>query len=196
MAIRLLSRAGANRRGATGWWQLVLSWLLAIAVAPLVLAQADRQHLIKAAFIEKFTRFTEWPESSAGADPRQTFILCVAGADPALSHALDELVSLTPIKGRQATLRRNVNPAAAEGCHLLFIGGTEQGRLPEWLAHTHDKPILTIGDTPGFGERGVIVNFIVEGDRLRFEINRRAGQAAGLSISSRLLDLARIVGGE
>ena len=39
----------------------------------------------------------------------------------------------------------------------------------------------------------MIVNFILEGTRVRFEINRGSAERAGLQVSSKLLQLARRV---
>jgi hypothetical protein len=53
--------------------------------------------------------------------------------------------------------------------------------------------ILTIGDTKGFGESGVMINFLTKENKVRFEINLAAARRAGLKISSKLLSLATIV---
>jgi hypothetical protein len=53
-------------------------------------------------------------------------------------------------------------------------------------------PILTIGDAPGFAKRGGIINFTLEENRVRFEVNVEAAKNAVLTISSRLLALAKI----
>ncbi len=192
MAIRL-THDGTRLRGTVSQRLQALCLLLGAITAPPVLAETGQEHLIKAAFIEKFTRFTDWPDLPSAGDPRQPFVLCVAGTDP-VARALDDLTTLTEIKDRRAIVRRDVTPATVENCHVLFISGSESDRLPIWIAYLRGKPILTVGDTPGFGERGVIVNFVMQDKRVHFEINHAAGQAAGLSISSRLLSLARVVG--
>jgi hypothetical protein len=53
-------------------------------------------------------------------------------------------------------------------------------------------PILTIGDAPGFARRGGIINFMLEDNKVRFEVNVEAAKHAVLNISSRLLALAKI----
>jgi hypothetical protein len=54
-------------------------------------------------------------------------------------------------------------------------------------------PILTIGETPGFAKRGCIINLIVEDNKVRFEVNLDAAKQADLTVSSRLLALAKII---
>jgi hypothetical protein len=46
---------------------------------------------------------------------------------------------------------------------------------------------------PGFAKSGGMINFVLEDNRVRFEVNVKAAKDADLNISSRLLALARIV---
>ncbi len=52
---------------------------------------------------------------------------------------------------------------------------------------------MTVGDVKGFAQLGGIINFIIVKNKVRFEINMKAAEEAGLKISSKLLRLARIV---
>jgi len=52
---------------------------------------------------------------------------------------------------------------------------------------------LTVGETEGFAVLGGIINLMVEGNKLHFEVNLNAAERAGLKISSKLLSMARIV---
>jgi hypothetical protein len=55
------------------------------------------------------------------------------------------------------------------------------------------EPILTVGEERDFIARGGIVSLYLDGSNVRFTINPAAADRAGLRISSRLLQLARIV---
>ena len=57
-----------------------------------------------------------------------------------------------------------------------------------------DKSVLLVGETPGFAEQGGVVNFFVTGNKVRFEINPRAAGKRNLKVSSKLLNLATIIG--
>ena len=52
---------------------------------------------------------------------------------------------------------------------------------------------LTVGDTKGFADCGGVINFVLENDRVQFEVNRKAAEQAGLKISSKLLSVAKLV---
>jgi hypothetical protein len=147
---------------------------------------------IKAAFLYNFTKFVEWP-SAAFADARSPLKICVLGEDPfgkTLRALMDEEVG-----GRPLSLLRLDNLSNPAACHVLFISRSEKKRLPQILASLDDAPVLTVGDTPEFFEQGGIINFILEGSKVRFEINQEAAERAGIKISSKLLALARHVKG-
>jgi hypothetical protein len=84
-------------------------------------------------------------------------------------------------------------PADPGACDVLVIEASETGSLPRLLDTLVRQPVLTVGDTEGYGQRGVMVNFYLDQSRVRFEINLAAARRAGLRISSQLLKLARIV---
>ncbi len=65
---------------------------------------------------------------------------------------------------------------------------------PEVIANSLGAAsILTVGEASGFASRGLMVNFVTAASKVRFEINEKAAQRAGLKISSKLLRLASSV---
>ena len=104
--------------------------------------------------------------------------------------------SLQAVAGEQVgnhklNVTRTDSPAKPAGCQILFISRSERERLPQILAAVKGSPVLTVGDTKGFVDEGVIINFILEGSKVRFEINTESADRAGLRISSKLLQLAK-----
>ncbi len=79
-------------------------------------------------------------------------------------------------------------------CKILFVSGSERAHIDEILQSVKGLPILTVGETPGFAERGGVIRFTLEDNRVRFEVNVDAAHQADLNISSRLLTLAKIIG--
>ena len=79
-------------------------------------------------------------------------------------------------------------------CHLVFIAGETAIALEEILDATRERPILTVSDRHGYGERGVLINLFVQDDRVRFEINRQTALSSGLEIRAKLYRAARLVG--
>lgn len=150
------------------------------------------EYEVKAEFIERFTRFVVWPESVfASAD--SAFVVCVLGTGP-LAAQLERVVGRGKLKDRSARLQHVEQNDALDGCHILFVAVADRGAVRSVMHRTRGKPILSIGDQPGFAEAGVLINLIIDEDgAVRFEINREVADASGLKISAKLMRLARFV---
>ena len=152
----------------------------------------DREYQVKAVFLEQFTRFVEWPESSAVADTTLPFVLGVIGDNP-FGALLESVYEQRRIKKKPVELRYITDLDEIPQCHLLFIAGSAADRLPEILARTADLPILTVADSEGFAQRSVLINLYLSGETVKFEINEKAVRSSGLAFSYLLLNLARVV---
>ena len=159
---------------------------------PLFASTQQSEYTIKAVFLEHFTRFIEWPESIEIADTSQPFYVAVLGENP-FGSILDQVYSEQRIKNRRVEILYFATPDEITDCHILFISSSNKEILSDILAITRDKPILTVSDTEGFAENGVLINFYLSGNRIKFEINEKAVHESGLVMSYRLLSLARIV---
>jgi hypothetical protein len=160
-----------------------------------VFAAEVTEYQLKAEFIERFTRFIDWPAQSAAET--SPFVICVFGNDP-FGPYLRTLAETRRIKGRSVVVRQTNEEdlAGLADCDLVFIAASQRKNLSRILAVTSRRPILTIGDGPGFAEAGVLINFYNVGDRVRFEVNSDAAEQSGLRIGSKLMKLAKIVEGE
>lgn len=81
----------------------------------------------------------------------------------------------------------------SQGCRILLLNGTPPREAAAILDRVKDSPVLTIGYGLEHFPRGLMVNIRESDGRLRLEINPKAALRAGITISSRLLQLARIV---
>ncbi|MGH9542264.1 MAG: YfiR family protein [Terriglobales bacterium] len=175
--------------------------ILAIALSGTVQARAaatdgptSSEYLIKAGFIYNFAKFIQWPES-AFAQPNSPIVIGILGSDP-FGSVMDRIVADKTIGGRGFVVRRltwGKDSADLKNCAIVFVSSSEHKNLHDILLSLKGLPILTIGDTPDFAQKGGIIGFTVEDNRIRFEINVAAARLAQLVISSRLLTLAKIV---
>jgi hypothetical protein len=148
---------------------------------------------VKAVFLYNFAKFVEWP--SVPAEAGQPFTICVVGEDP-FGDTLDQAILGKSINGRALMARRVRRAGDARTCQIAFISASEGKRLRAILDGLNGASVLTVGETEGFAEQGGVINFRLEEDRVRFEINVDAAQRAGLKMSAKLLGLARIVRSE
>jgi len=168
--------------------RLCLLALAAVVVALPSTGRADSlEYKVKAEFLERFTRFVEWPSGSfAAAD--SPFVLCVIGDNP-FGGYLDQMSQTRKIQNRKISNRVLKAATEVDGCHLVFIA--RGAPVQQVLTRTTGRPALTVGDSPGFSEAGVLINFLREKEHVRFEINGAAVKKSGLKFSSKLLDLGR-----
>jgi hypothetical protein len=170
-----------------------LSW------APGTLAQApdasaSSEYLIKAGFIFNFAKFVEWP-SNAFAQPDSAIVIGILGTDP-FGTIIDKIVQDKKIGTRGFVVKRlkwGTDLKELKECKILFVGASEKAHMDELVQIVRGWPILTVGETPGFADRGGVIRFVLEDNRVRFEVNVVAARQADLTISSRLLTLARII---
>lgn len=151
----------------------------------------NREYQIKAVFLFNFTKFIEWPGSAF--PPNSTTIrIGVLGKDP-FGSTLDETVRGETIGNRQLVVKRSQRIEDLLDCHLIFISKSEKDRVPKILSDLGPRAVLTVSETAGFARQGGIINFYLEGNKVRFEINQITARRIGLKISSQLLSVGKIV---
>jgi hypothetical protein len=150
------------------------------------------EYQIKAAFLYNFAKYVEWPADTPGAS--KPFTLGILGKDPFGTH-LNELEGKT-VHDRQLVFKRLANTQEAAGCQVLFISRSEEGRLDQILASLDGTPVLTVSDMHRFTQRGGMVGFSMEEQKVRFNVNLKAAETHALRISSQLLKLAKNVQGK
>jgi len=97
------------------------------------------------------------------------------------------------IKNKRVIIKNIHNFNEIQGSHILFIAESEKKSIDQIIAITKQQPILTIGETKGFAEKGVLINFFEKDNKLRFEINETAVLKSPLQMSFYLLNSAKIV---
>jgi hypothetical protein len=154
-------------------------------------AQTATEYQIKAAFLFNFAKFVEWPTGSF-SDAAAPIRICVFGRDP-FGEELRNITRDKMVNGRKLQVDELSDLQLAKSCHILFIASSEKGQLKRVLESLRGTDSLTVGDTKGFAELGGIINFVRENDRVQFEVNRKAAEQAGLKVSSKLLNVAKLV---
>jgi hypothetical protein len=145
---------------------------------------ADYQ--LKAAFIYKFTQYFEWEDHS------NDLIVGVLGNSP-IYEQLTHVAASKSGSDKRITVRQFQSLGDMTPCHILFIPRKFGAPIEEILAKV-PRGTLTVTERPGCAVHGAAINFIVVDNKLKFEANLKAINAAGIKASSQLLKLAIIVG--
>ena len=168
----------------------VLAALLAALLgAGVRAAEVSLEYQVKATYLFNFVKFVEWPPAADGRGTRPLTI-CVAERNP-FGDSLREAIQGEKVAGRPLKTRVVSQPESS--CAVVFVPrGTAAGR---YLEAFRESPTLTVGEEAEFLAKGGIINFIVEGSHVRFEIEPAAAKRVDLRISSHLLRLARTAKG-
>jgi hypothetical protein len=148
------------------------------------------EYQLKAAFIGKFVKYVTWPPERLGDSA--PLVVGVLGQDP-FGDKLEAAFKNRKSDERRVVVQRFPTLDGLEGAHVLFVPAQEAARLGDVVRATRDASLLLIGESADFAARGGIINFYLEGDKLRFEINTESAKRQKLKVSSDLLKLARIV---
>lgn len=167
-----------------------LSLLLAAAgLVPGAVSAQDFADKVKAAFLFNFARFVTWPEQRlSGSDPLQ---LCVF-ENPEFGRALAVSVQGKRSGSHPMQARDVAGTDSLDDCHAVYLPADGiQSLGAERLAELAKRNVLTVHEAEDAVPGGVI-RFYLENRRVRFEVNRRAADQAGLQVSSKLLSVAKI----
>jgi hypothetical protein len=174
----------------------VVTFFFALTLPPrpaLALPQESlpSEYQLKAAFLFNFAKFVEWPTGAFSSDTAP-ITLCILGDDP-FGHGLDDLISGKKINNRDVAARRTRSVEDMKSCQVVFISSSEDRHLSDIVGRLKGAPTLAVGESPGFAERGGEIQFYLDDGKIRFSINVDAVQRAHLTVSAKLLALAKIV---
>ncbi|MFZ6672782.1 YfiR family protein [Undibacterium sp. Xuan67W] len=170
---------------------LTLAALLPLCIASPALADdvADApEYALKAVYLNNFALFTDWPESTDEA-----LEFCVFGKDP-FGRFLEKAAQKR-IRGKTIRIRRAVSSADLKNCHLLFIPAAERENFNRIAPSISQQAILTVTETSHIDEKypNVMIVIVQDGSNVMFDVNQNVAKTAGLTLSSKLLRLARNV---
>lgn len=151
---------------------------------------AFSEYEVKAGFIYNFAKFIEWP-SETFPDAKKAITLCLVGTDP-FGNALEVLENKTA-QNRKLEIKYTGRSKDLKTCNILFISTSERENIPQVLEILKGSATLTIGDTRGYAQQGIMINFIMDQNKIRFEINTESARRAKVIISSKLLKLAKVI---
>lgn len=152
-------------------------------------ASLDQEARIKATYLLNFAKLVTWP---AGVEDPSRFHISVHG-DPYLWRACHRDLAGKRVGGKRVSVSTlsfedALDPSPAT--RVLYVAGCDGDQLDRLVEALSDRPILLIGDGPGFCDQGGIIGLLRGEEGIRFEVNRDLELRSGLSINSRLLRMA------
>lgn len=152
---------------------------------------------LKAAFLLNIARFVSWPDAIQRNQDAPLY-LCLYRSNslqPAIENISEKSAYRHPI---EVILIRTLNEIAS--CNILFIGPSDLEAFQQEAAPMPNPPVLTIADLTKRNSMraepvSVHVHLVPSESRIGFEVNLDKLRRSGLWMSSKLLKLARIIGG-
>jgi len=148
------------------------------------------EYRVKAAFLFNFVRFVEWPERRSSA--RTPFVIGVYGDDP-FGSILRQTTRGKAVADRAIEVRRAADLGEAGDCDVLFVSDSERDTLAQILESLRGAGVLSVGESDSFLDDGGMINFVIDSERVRFEVDLDSVRAEGLDLSSQLLKVAHNV---
>jgi hypothetical protein len=198
MAKRAADSSCGGKRRRAGRSAGVWAWTVLTPLMPLwgsslpVSSDRPSEDEIKSAYLFNFGKFVQYPK---GNPAFKTFDICVLGNDP-ITHDLEKTTSNERVDDAPVRALRYDRASDARDCAVVYLGGSEAGRLDKDLAALEGSNALTVSDQPQFLERGGMIQFLLENNRIRFAVNLDAVGHAHFQLSSELLKVAVYVNGK
>jgi hypothetical protein len=167
----------------------VLCGLLLTALPLSAQESAPSEYQVKAAFLYNFTKFVRWPDS-AFPETNSPLQIGILGDNP-FGASLELAVKGKSINGHPLMVHAVNSLAEMKLCQILFICKKPKRNVTDILTALQKTSVLTVGETDDFMNAGGMIRFIMENTKVRLEINDGAAVGAGLTISSKLLNVAQ-----
>lgn len=149
----------------------------------------EGEYSLKAAFIYRFTEYVDWE----GLKNNQEFKVAILGDTPLTANLID-IAENAEVGNREINVEEYETLNEIDDCQILFVSRDSTVPLPAILHKFEGRETLIVTEKDGYGEKGACINFFLSESKIRFEVNLKAVERAGLAVSSQLLQHAVVIG--
>lgn len=163
-------------------YRKIISMFLLVFLGNLSLIAQNEK--FKALFLYNFIKNVEWPQGAKQGD----LIIGVLGNSPVLKE-LETITSTQRSGGQPLKVKMISGVDEAANCHLIYVSPNKAAMISQLITRINGNHILVISDCKGAIQQGSGINFIMDGDKLKFEICKQNIEQRGLRVSTNLLNL-------
>jgi hypothetical protein len=142
-----------------------------------------KDYELKSEFLYRFVDYVYWKKLSK----EQSFKIAVLESS-SITVSLQGMA-----KNKKIDVKEYKNLKEIRSCQILFIPYNCTTPLETVVSNFSSKPVLIVTEKKGCGKKGAHINFVTIGNKLKFEVNIKAINKAGITVSSFLLQHAIIV---
>ncbi|QHT69496.1 YfiR family protein [Rhodocytophaga rosea] len=163
---------------------LTLSFIL-LAGFQFQLSAQTQDYKFHSIFIYNFTKYIQWPASQQSGD----FVIAVIGNSP-IAAELEKITSNKVVGSQKIVVKRFKSVSEISDCHILYLPSSGSGNFDEIQGKLRGKSTLVITEKTGMAQKGSGINFVMQDNKWKFELNESATQSAGLKVSKELAQMA------
>lgn len=139
----------------------------------------------QAMFIYNFSRLIEWPiEYKSGP-----YIIGVVGSCETFND-LETFAAGKSVGSQPITVKKFNGPEEISNCQILFVPFGKTKELALIMPKLQNKSTLVITEKNGAIDNGSAINFLVIGDKLKFEMKPTNITKYNMKVSSKLSEMA------
>lgn len=165
----------------------VICSLFLIAYAASFLAYSQNEKF-KALFMYNFTKYIEWPASQRQGD----FVIGVLGNSP-LTKELETIAGKQKVGVQNIIVKTYGSVDEIGNCNILYVPPSKSSQISFVVNKLSNRTTLLITDKEGLALQGAGINYVMDGDKLKYEVNKNNIEKRGLTVSNALLALGIIV---
>jgi hypothetical protein len=169
---------------------LLILLLFFMLYQPFIGVAQVSEYRLKAIFLERFTRFIEWPDTSNLKNKQVPFVIGVY-RDDNFRRLLQSIYSEQTIKSHKVKIRTINSFSEVANCHLVYIGKGVRKGIRKIVKEAQANSVLTVGENLDILNKGVIISFFTADHKIRFKINKDAADRSGLELDYHLLGSGR-----
>lgn len=144
----------------------------------------DTQSKIKATFVYGFTKYFDWPAGEGN------FVITIIGENTGLISELTKIASTKKVGAQKIVVQSVQHVKDLEKSNIIFITPDKSGQLNDAVSKFKGKGTLIITEKQGLAKVGATINFVIDDNKQKFELNKSAASKAGLTIGTSLEKLA------
>ncbi|MEQ6118285.1 YfiR family protein [Reichenbachiella sp. MALMAid0571] len=172
-------------------YSIALALILICGTSLYAQISISREYQIKAVFLLNFTQFIEWPED-AFATTDSPLVIGVLGENP-FGTQLKETIAGEKINGHPLAVEYYKKVEDINSCHILFVSSSQMPKFEEVVSNLTGKNVLIVDDANNYMHQGSMIKFFNQSNKIQFQINPDAIKNTQLTVSSKLLRVAKVV---
>ncbi len=146
----------------------------------------DTRSVVKALYIYTFATLIDWPVEYR----KGNFIIGVYGSQDAVYNELNKKYSGKSIGKQKIQVKRFRSKSEINKAHILYVTEDRSAQVTSLSSKFKSKSTLLVTEKEGYLSKGSVINFVVEGNKQKYEINKKNAKRHNLTIADKLAGLA------